>query len=117
NSGVFTGPLGENSRRMALAQPTLHTAAPKRSGRSVIARLIRIPPALVPVPPSFAGLVKTFFTSYYAQAMQSVQRLGLVVLNPALYQATPFSLPPRTWANASTIPRLAMDQRTLKYGV
>jgi hypothetical protein len=35
---------------MALATPTLQIAAAYKSGRSVMARLIKIPPALVPVP-------------------------------------------------------------------
>src|SRR5262249_9124067 len=57
NSGILAGPLGLNSPRIALAQPTLHTAAAKRLGRSVMARLMRIPPALVPVPASLLALV------------------------------------------------------------
>jgi hypothetical protein len=44
-----------------------------------MARLIRIPPALVPVPASFWGLVYPFFTRYSAQEMKSFQVLGLVV--------------------------------------
>src|ERR1035441_2914147 len=73
NSGVLTGPLGENSSRIAFAHPTLQMAAANKSGRSVMARLIRIPPALVPVPPSFWGLVYPFFTRYSAQEIKSFQ--------------------------------------------
>jgi len=80
NSGVFTGPLGVNSIRIAFAHPTLQIAALNRSGRSVIARLIRIPPALVPVPASFSGLVYPFFTKYSAHAIKSFQVFGFVVL-------------------------------------
>src|SRR5438309_3123871 len=102
NSGVLTGPLAENSIRSAFAQPTLQIAALNKSGRSVIARLIRIPPALVPVPASFSGLVYPFFTKYSAHAIKSFQVFGFVVLYPALYHASPFSLPPRGCAKAST---------------
>src|SRR6266404_5341685 len=117
NSGVLTGPLGENSRRIAFAHPTLQTAAANKSGRSVMARLMRIPPALVPVPASFWGLVYPFLTRYSAQEMKSFHVLGLVVLNPALYQASPFSPPPRGCAKASTTPRSATEVRMLKFGV
>src|SRR5205085_2234597 len=80
NSGVFTGPLGVNSIRIAFAQPTLQIAARNRSGRSVIARLIKIPPALVPVPVSFSGLVYAFLTRYSPHEIKSFQVFGLVVL-------------------------------------
>src|SRR6266704_3772826 len=109
NSGVFTGPLAENSIRNAFAHPTLQIAARNRSGRSVMARLMRIPPALVPVPPSFSGLVYPFFTRYSAQEMKSFHVFGLVVLYPALYQASTFSLPPLGWAKARTTPRFATE--------
>src|SRR5215472_15575912 len=80
NSGVFTGPFGENSIRMAFAHPTLQIAARNKSGRSVIARLIKMPPALVPVPASFSGLVYPFFTRYSAHEIKSFQVFGLVAL-------------------------------------
>src|SRR5215831_4677709 len=109
NSGVFTGPFGVNSIRIAFAQPTLQIAARNKSGRSVIARLIKIPPALVPVPDSLSGLVYLCLTRYSPQEIKSFHVLGLVVLYPALYHASPFSLPPRGCANASTTPRFATE--------
>ena len=116
NSGMFVGPFDVNSRRIAFAHPTLHTAAANRSGLSVMARLMRIPPALVPVPASLWGRVKPALTRYSAHEMKSFQVFGLVVLKPALYQASPFSLPPRGWALATTTPRRAMELRMLKWG-
>src|SRR5207302_7537525 len=66
NSGVLTGPFGEFSIRSAFAQGTLQIAAPNSSGRSVIARPIRMPPALVPSPNSRGGLVYLLLTRYSA---------------------------------------------------
>ncbi len=80
NSGVFTGPFGGFSMRTAFAHGTLQIAAPNRSGRSVIARPIRMPPALVPSPNRCAGLVNLWSTRYSPQAMKSFQVFGLVVL-------------------------------------
>src|ERR1017187_4380734 len=114
NSGVLTGPLGENSPRIAFAHPTLQTAAANKSGRSVMARLIRIPPALGPVPPSFRGLVYPFLMRYSAQEMKSFHVFGLVVLKPALYHSSPFLPPPLTCAMATTTPRSATELRMLK---
>jgi len=42
---------------MLLAAPTSQIAAANRSGRSVIALLINMPPALMPMPASFCGEV------------------------------------------------------------
>jgi hypothetical protein len=53
---IAKGPFAENSSRMTFAQPTLQMTAAKSSGRSVIARLIIIPPALVPVPATSVGI-------------------------------------------------------------
>lgn len=98
NSGVLTRPFGENSARNALAIPTSTTAAANKSERSVTARLMRIPPALVPRLVRCSGLVYPFAIRYSALEMKSFQVFGLVVLKPARYQASPFSLPPRTCA-------------------
>src|ERR1700733_5000282 len=94
---------------MALANPTLQIAAANKSGRSVMARLIKTPPALVPSPASFFGEVKPFEIKYSAQLIKSFQVLGLVVLKPALCQASPFSPPPRTCAIAITTSREASE--------
>src|SRR5580700_9315875 len=71
NSGILMGPLKLNSNRMALAQPTLQMAAAYRSGLSVIALVIRMPPALVPQPDNLDGWVYPCFIRYSAQLLKS----------------------------------------------
>ena len=63
--------MEENSPRMVLAQPTLQIAAANKSGLSVIDLEIKIPPALVPVPPNFEALVNAF----------SVEKLSIAFFN------------------------------------
>src|SRR4029450_3765130 len=105
NSGIFGMPLAVDSKRSASATGTTSTAAPKSSGRSVIERPTKMPPALPPMIDSFAGDVYLLAISHSAHAIASRQVLGLVVLYPALYQSSPYSPPPRTCATASTPPR------------
>src|SRR4030095_11993069 len=105
NSGMFGMPLAVDSKRSASDTGTTSTAAPKSSGRSVIERPTKIPPALPPMIDSFAGEVYLFAISHSAHAMASRQVLCLVVLYPAWYQPSPSSPPPRTCAPANTPPR------------
>lgn len=79
-------------------------AAAKRSGRSVTARPIVMPPALPPWPASFFGDVQPSLTSHSAQAMKSFHVFGLFAFCPARCYSCPFSPPPRTWAMAITPP-------------
>ena len=59
---------------------TSSIAAPKRSGRSVIDRPTKMPPALPPMIASFGGDVYLCATSHSAHAIASFQVLGLVSL-------------------------------------
>jgi len=72
---MLPGPLGVNSALIAFAIPTLQTADPYNSGFSVMARLIRIPPALVPEPPIFPQKYN-FEIRYSAQLLKSFQVFG-----------------------------------------
>jgi hypothetical protein len=54
---MFGGPFIVVSNRSMSVQPTLMWAAANRSGRSMIARPMRMPPALPPSPHSLAGEV------------------------------------------------------------
>src|SRR6185312_7495840 len=77
NSGILFGPFGEFSALSALLTPTLSMAAPKRSGLSVMALVVVMPPALVPIADNFAADVYLFLMRYSAQAIKSFQVLGL----------------------------------------
>jgi hypothetical protein len=73
-------PLEENSIRIESDTGTSSTAAPKRSGRSVIARPTKMPPALPPMIAIFGAEVYLCATSHSPQAMASSHVLCLVVL-------------------------------------
>ncbi len=70
----------------------------------MIARPIRMPPALPPWPASFAGEVHFSRTRYSPQAMKSFHVFGFVVFCPAACHSCPSSPPPRTCATAITPP-------------
>src|SRR6185312_7749866 len=80
NSGMFTGPFGENSTRRVSETPTRSITAAKRSDRSVSDRPTRMPPALPPSIPSFAADVYFCRIRYSALAMKSRHVFGFVSL-------------------------------------
>src|SRR4030095_2384179 len=96
NSTSLAGPFENSSILIGFITPTKGTATANKSGRSVMARPIRIPPALPPTIPNFAGEVYLLLIKYSAQLIRSFQVLGFVVLNPPLCQLSPNSPPPRT---------------------
>src|SRR5690554_3835139 len=96
NSVVFAGPFGVNSKRSAFIAPTSGIATLYRSGLSVIALPINIPPALAPSHPILLAEVYLLSIKYSAHALKSFHVLGLLAFFPARYQFNPFSLPPRT---------------------
>jgi len=78
---------------------------------------MRISPALVPVPASFWGLGIPFFTRYSRTEMKSFHVLGLVVLKPALYQASPlFATAPGMCDGGAPRPWSATELKILKLG-
>ena len=80
NSGMLGTPFAENSARTASDTGTWSTAAPKSSGRSVIARPTKMPPGAAALIASFAGDVYLFATSHSAHAIASRHVFGLVAL-------------------------------------
>src|SRR3954471_17939740 len=77
NSGMFGMPLAVASARIMSSAPTPGTTAAKRSGRSVIARPTRMPPALRPMMPSRALVVYFCAIRYSAAAMKVLPGVGL----------------------------------------
>src|SRR5436190_22281559 len=80
NSGMLGTPLADDSMRTMSDAGTCATAAPKRSGRSVIARPTKMPPALPPMIESLSVDVHLFATSHSAHAIASRHVFGLVAL-------------------------------------
>ena len=80
NSGMLGTPFDEDSARIMSDTGTCPTAAPNRSGRSVIARPTKMPPALPPMIESLSVDVHLFATSHSAHAIASRQVFGLVAL-------------------------------------
>src|SRR5215472_18237656 len=99
-------PLDVNSQRSASDTGTSSTAAPNKSGRSVIERPTKMPPALPPMIESLGVELYLCSISHSAQAIASSQVLCFVSLYPALCQSSPYSPPPRTCAIARMPPRL-----------
>ena len=90
-SGTFNGPSGENISRIMSDSPTSSRAAAKRSGLSVNARRIRIPPALPAEAASLAGLGYPFCSRYSAHAMKSFHVFGFFSCIPAWCHSSPLS--------------------------
>ena len=101
---MFGTPLGVVSARTMSSAPTDGITAANRSGRSVIARPTRMPPALPPQIARRAGFVQPCATRYSAQAMKSFQVLGFVACRPASCHCRPNTLLPRGLATANTPP-------------
>jgi hypothetical protein len=74
--------------------PTLIIAAAYKSGRSVTALPIKIPPALALQTAILSGEEYFSEIKYSVQAIKSFQVLGFVNLYPPLCHASPFSPPP-----------------------
>src|SRR5688500_15329098 len=114
---MFGTPLGVVSASKALFSPTELIAAPKRSGRVVIALLIKIPPALPPMIPKCCGEVYFSAIKYSAQAIKSFQVFGLVAPLPAKCHSSPYSPPPRTPVHTTMPPRSSHgSEPEAKYG-
>ena len=71
-------PLGLFSPRNGLLTGTLLMATANKSGRSVMALPIKMPPALVPSPISFFAEVYPLLIKYSPQEIKSFHVLGLV---------------------------------------
>ena len=96
SASFFALGLERATGRAAVLLCTSGTAAANSSGRSVIARPTRMPPALPPLMPSLAGVVHPSAIRYSAQAAKSFQVFGLVASLPARCHSSPNAPPPRT---------------------
>ena len=80
--------------------PTAGSAAPKRSGRCVIAAPTSRPPLLPPPIASLGVEVYLFAISHSAAPMKSSNTFCLFFFIPASCHASPYSPPPRRLATA-----------------